>query len=87
MIIKQEEKSPIQNAFDKLHLEKAFATISEMSGARVVDTDVFKAFCYTTIDLLKTLGSNISSIEKEELKNAAKNKVSEHLFGHDAYGD
>lgn len=87
MIIKQEEKSPIQAAYDKTHLSKCFTVIDEMSGERIVDTDLYKAYCEESITLLKTLISNVNSIEKDEIKNANKNKVKEHLYGHDPYGD
>ena len=87
MIVKQEGTSPIQNAADKLHLQKAFESIVSMAGDRIVDTELLKEYCSTVNDLLKTFISNINSIEKEETKKSNKDKIKEHLFGHDPYGD
>ena len=87
MIIKQEEESPIQNAFDKTHLEPAFRAIETMAGDRILDTDLLKEYCDTAVELLKQFTSAVEKIEKDELKKSNKSKVKEHLFGNDPYGD
>lgn len=87
MIIKQEEKSPVQNAFDKLHLSVAFDAITSMSGNLVLDTELYKTYVEETINLLKKLNTEICAIERETIKTQNKNNFKEKLFGNDPYGD
>lgn len=87
MLIKQEEKSPIQNAFDKLHLSVAFNAITEMSGGLAVDTELYKTYVEETVNLLKKLNTEINAIERDAIKTQNKNNFKEKLFGNDPYGD
>lgn len=86
MFLKQEEKSPIQNAYDKLHLYTAFNEIDTKVGERIVDTDELKVYCSETADILKKLVKEIEVIEKDEAKTASKNKFKEKLYGNDSIG-
>ncbi|MCQ2086581.1 MAG: hypothetical protein MJZ37_00695 [Bacilli bacterium] len=87
MLIRQEEKSPICDAFDKLKLTVAFKGIEEQATSNALDSELLKTYCDETIKLLRSFQKSIEAEEREMEKQKNKNLFKEKLYGNDPYGD
>ena len=86
MVIKQEETSLIQDAFDNNKLNVAFNVINTMAGDITVDTEQLKTYCEETVKLINKFISEVEAIEKKQQKSTNVDKFKEKLFGHDSLG-
>lgn len=86
MQIKQQEKSEIQDIFDKSHISVAFDQINELAAGVVVDTEQLKTYIEKTKELLSKVYKDIESLEKQKVKAANVEKFNEKLFGFDEAG-
>lgn len=77
MIVKQEEKSPVENFVLKYNMNRVFDTIIEKSGSIEVDTEELKVFCDETCSLLKQFVKHIEKVEKEVAKSNSKAKFND----------
>lgn len=87
VIVKQEEKTPIEDFSIKYNLNKVFNTIIDKAGDIEVETEELKVFCDEAANLLKQFVKHIEKVEKEEIKNAAKNKFNELVKKGASYDD
>lgn len=87
MQIAQQEKSEVQDIFDKSHISVAFDQINELAAGIIVDTEQLKTYIEKTKELLSKVYKDIEKLEKDKIKAVNSEKFHEKLFGFDAAGD
>lgn len=79
MIIKQESENPIEDYFYGQHLFNALELVKQTSTSNVVDTDILKEACDTSIVMLKNYIKYIEKLEQSMVKLNSKEKVQEMI--------